>query len=76
MSMAYIGTKQCGCTVAAFVDKPEYKNDIAKEVSRWIREGLIVTRVNVEDVNLTSCKCDEEQQPTKCDETQTTLFAT
>ena len=75
MSKAYIGTKQCGCTVAVFMDKPELKKDIAKEVGKWIREGLVVTRIDVEDLNLTSCKCDKKQT-TKCDKKQIKLFAT
>ena len=60
---AYVGIKPC-CKkiVAAFVDKPEYKKDIAKEVASWIKDGLTVSRVVCDELTIQECKC-EEQKP-------------
>lgn len=46
--MAYQGRKGCGCVVAVTVDLPEYKKDTAKELAKWIRQGLSVERVTCE----------------------------
>ena len=43
--MAYIGRKPCGCVCAAYADEPEIKDDIAKEIAKWIKQGLTVERV-------------------------------
>lgn len=58
---AYVAKKSCGCVVAAHVDRPQYKNEVAKEVSRWIKEGYTVERVTQEFVrlNLKGCHCGE-----------------
>lgn len=37
-----------GCVVCASVDRPEYAADTAKEVAKWIKQGLAVERVPVE----------------------------
>lgn len=47
---AYIGTKSCGCTVAAVVDNPKHSKDVANAVSKFIRGGLKIERVSVERV--------------------------
>lgn len=42
---AYIGRYECGCIANAMVDgRDDRRADIAREVSDWIREGLIVER--------------------------------
>jgi len=61
---AYVGIKSCGCTVAAFVDKPEYKKDIAKEVASWIRDGWRVDRVLCDNLTISTCKCEEPEPET------------
>lgn len=43
----YVARKPCGCIVAASVDEPEYARVNAKEVAKWIRQGLNVDRVTV-----------------------------
>ena len=45
MSFAYIGRAQCGCIVVAMVDDSSYKKDMAREISKWIKEGLKIERV-------------------------------
>lgn len=66
-TFAYIGTKPCGHTVAAFVDRPEYAKEIAKEIPKWIRSGMKVDRVPVEDARtmLHFCECDKPKRQTK-----------
>ncbi len=46
--MAYMGRKPCDCVVALTVDLPELKKDVAKEIGKWIRDGLTVERVSLE----------------------------
>jgi hypothetical protein len=56
---AYVGTKPCGCTVAAVVDDPAYRKDTARSVAEFIADGLNVERVSLESarVTLTTCRC-------------------
>lgn len=57
---AYVGQcKECGAYCAAFVDTPSLAKDIAKEIAAWIRDGLSVTRVEMNFVreNFNSCTC-------------------
>ena len=46
---AYIGVDENGRTVAACVDMPALKEDTAREVSDWIKDGLIIHRVTEEE---------------------------
>lgn len=54
---AYVGRKDCGCTVAAVVDCGT--KETAKDVADFIRSGLKVERVLIDDVRATlrACKC-------------------
>lgn len=56
--MAYIGRKACGCCVAAAVDKPEHRKDTAKHVAQWVRSGLTIERVPVDDARKALKKCE------------------
>lgn len=38
-----------GLRVAVMVDRPEYKRETAKEMSRWIRQGYDITRESLID---------------------------
>jgi hypothetical protein len=71
-SMSYIAKKACGCIVAAVVDSPTHRKDVARETSKWIRAGFKVERVTSQWVreNLTFGKCPH--QPTE--PTQPSLF--
>jgi hypothetical protein len=57
----YVAKKPgCGCVVAGCVDKPKYAKDTAKDVARWIKDGLEVSRVQG-GVALSRCTHKEEQ---------------
>lgn len=42
---SYIGRKACGCVVAAIVDDPNHKRDVASFLSEMVRADLTVERV-------------------------------
>lgn len=67
MTHAYIGTKPCGCTVAATVIKPEWAKDTAKTIADWVKRGYSVDRVEVGDarLRLKSCDCPKPAKPSK-----------
>lgn len=48
--MSYIGRKPCGCIVCVIADEPGMRNEVAKFVAKWIKEGLTVERVTHEYV--------------------------
>ena len=54
---AYVARRPCGCMIAAAVDDPKYAKDNAKEISRWIRDGLTIERVSVERVRAEFKSC-------------------
>jgi hypothetical protein len=55
----YIGFKPCGCGVAVVVDDPKYVKSTAESVSEFIREGLKIERVSMDDypARFNGCKC-------------------
>lgn len=56
--------KECGCVVAACVDRPEYAKSTAKDVADWIKRGLVVERIQISESNPLSigrCKHRSEQ---------------
>jgi hypothetical protein len=50
---------ECGAYCCAQVDIPSLAKDTAKNIAAWIRDGLIITRVEHEFVrqNFSICKC-------------------
>ncbi len=42
----YVAMKPCGCVVAAAVDNPEHKKDTAKDIAKWVRDGLTIQRLD------------------------------
>lgn len=42
----YIAVKPCGHAGGMCVDEPEYKEDCARNVADWIRQGYAVNRVS------------------------------
>lgn len=60
--MSYIARKSCGCIVFAMVDdhtdNKEYRKDLAKELSKCVKQGLTIERVTSQYVrdNFTICK--------------------
>ena len=57
--MAYVGRCECGHIVAAAMDEPAYRKDNAMEIARWMRSGLTIERMDVDEVRtyLHSCTC-------------------
>ena len=74
---AYVGTKPCGCTVAATVINPEWAKDTAKSVAQWIKDGYTVDKVSLEEVKikLKSCKCAAEAAAKQRESVDLPLFA-
>ena len=58
---AYIGREKCGCVTCTVVDSPEFRKDTARYVARWLREGMDVERVSVEEARqlIKFCRCNE-----------------
>lgn len=61
---AYIGRCKCGALVAATVDNPERKRQVAQDVAEFIRDGLAVERVDsdVVRVQFSRCTCEVEAE--------------
>ncbi len=51
MSFCYIGRAACGCIRAVVLDEPNHQEDVAKDVSDFIKSGLTIERVQTETVN-------------------------
>ena len=48
----------CGKIMAAIVDNPQHKREVAKEVGNWIRSGDSVERMELEQVRKQDfCTC-------------------
>ncbi len=48
---SYIGRADCGCIRAACVDNEIVgKKDVAKAIAKMVRDGLVVSRVTIEEV--------------------------
>ncbi len=45
MTKTYIGVDEEGIVVLAIVDNPEHKKDVAKELGKAVRNGLVIERV-------------------------------
>ncbi len=58
----YVAEKACGCTVACIVD-PEHQKDAAREVSKWLRSGLVIKRITVEEARTLIKLCTHKQVP-------------
>lgn len=58
---AYIGIKTCGCCVAATVDDPDHKDEVANDVQEFIASGFHVERVKIEDARIRLQQCNHGQ---------------
>lgn len=56
--MAYTGRDTCGCVVAVTVDEPKHRDHVAQMVAEWIRDGLIIERVTIEEARMSFTLCD------------------
>lgn len=61
--MAYVARCACGAVVAAVIDDPNYRRDTAREVAAWIRGGLVVERMTVDEAREQWRPCTCEAQP-------------
>lgn len=58
----YTGRKECGCLVAACVDRPEWKKDTAKSVAEFISNGYTVEHIEQDNgPQLQTCKCGQTE---------------
>ena len=60
---AYIGIKDCGCTVAVTVDTPEDKTSVAQDVSDFVKCGYTVQRVSVDEARARLQCCIHQESP-------------
>ena len=61
--MVYIARKHCGCVIAAVVDLPQTQAGTADDVSEWIRFGLTIERVTLEQARAQlTFNCHHEPQ--------------
>ena len=59
--MAYVGRQECGCIIAATVDNPAHKNHVANDLAEWVRDGLTIERLTLEEAREQfGCKCVEQ----------------
>jgi hypothetical protein len=59
---AFAGLKPCGCIVAAAVADPRHLRQVAKDVDEWMRDGLKVETMTVEDVRARFRTCPHEEE--------------
>lgn len=64
----YVGRAPCGCIVTAIVDAPDLKEQMKKEIAKFMRdclkEGLTIDRVTVDFVRSNfGHKCAPKQEP-------------
>lgn len=57
----YVGRKPCGCTVAACMDMPKHKKDVAKFLADCVKDGLTIERVTLDDARCTLKRCECKQ---------------
>lgn len=69
MKRCYVGRCKCGSIMAAMVDNPDRKEDVAESVAEFIKCGLTIEQMDVEKVGVTLqlCKCPKQQLRKKKD---------
>lgn len=55
---AYRAVCQHGKTRALVVDKPEVMKDSAKDIALWLKDGLHLERVTVEEARKSDMRCE------------------
>lgn len=58
--MAYAGRDTCGCVVAVTVDEPKRREHVAATVAEWIRDGLAIERVTIEEARQLFTICEHK----------------
>jgi hypothetical protein len=55
---AYVAIHECGRIVAASVDDPDHKREVARDIGGWIRRGEAVERLPLDQVRKAAwCTC-------------------
>jgi hypothetical protein len=62
---AYIGRESCGCVTCVTLDDPGHKREVAKDIANWVRWGMSVERVAVEDARSAFTTCSHQARGTK-----------
>jgi hypothetical protein len=39
----------CGHVVGLTLDEPQYRKDVAKQIAKWIRRGLVIERMTAKE---------------------------
>ena len=65
-AFAYIGVAECGCVRAAAADDPNSRQHTAADVADFIRDGLIIERVSVEQAPVKLCWADHVEGDARC----------
>ena len=62
---AYIGRGKCGCIIAVTTDVPDMRKETAADVAEFVRGGLSVERVTLDDFRRMpfGCKCPKQPDP-------------
>lgn len=55
MEYAYVGVAECGCIRAAAVDNPAHAKEVRKDVSGFMRDGMVVERRTVAEARVQLC---------------------
>lgn len=62
---AYVGRcRGCNQVVAATIDEPRHAKEVARELSRWVKDGMIIERVEVDYVRTHFSHCVCQDAPT------------
>lgn len=56
--MAYRAVCEHGKTRALVVDEPEVMKDCAKDIAAWLKDGLHLERVTVEEARQSDMRCE------------------
>lgn len=51
----FVGIKQCGCTLVAWPDLPEYEKQNADAIDGWQRARMTVARIEAERAREEKC---------------------
>lgn len=59
---AYIGVKPCGCVPCVAADEEDYRERISELLPEWIKKGMTVEHVTVEEARkrIKRCRCNEQ----------------
>lgn len=62
---AYLGICSHGKARAIYIDKPEYRKALAREIADWVRSGLTIQYVSVDEgrkrIQESCLPCDENR---------------